>query len=124
MRLGTLIPNIGKLSWSILPRGRGYWDAVASPEITRLAQLAQSFFRMFCNRHLAALPHSLKLHKGPHWRASPPICNGTSMLLRSPEQPSSQRHVEGQVHRLKLIKRHMYGRAGFDLLQLRILQQG
>ncbi len=46
------------------------------------------------------------------------------MLLRSPEQPSSQRHVEGQVHRLKLIKRHMYGRAGLDLLQLRILQQG
>jgi hypothetical protein len=28
--------------------------------------------------------------------------------------------VEGQVHRLKLIKRQMYGRAGFDLLRLRV----
>jgi transposase len=35
--------------------------------------------------------------------------------------PLSQRHVEGQIHRLKLIKRQMYGRAGFDLLRLRIL---
>lgn len=29
--------------------------------------------------------------------------------------------VEGQIHRLKLIKRQMYGRAGFDLLRLRVL---
>ena len=29
--------------------------------------------------------------------------------------------VEGQIHRLKLIKR-MYGRASFDLLKLRVLE--
>jgi transposase len=29
--------------------------------------------------------------------------------------------VEGHVHRLKLIKRSMYGRAKFDLLRLRVL---
>jgi transposase len=29
--------------------------------------------------------------------------------------------VEVQIHRLKLIKRQMYGRAGFDLLRLRVL---
>lgn len=28
-----------------------------------------------------------------------------------------------QVHRLKLIKRQMYGRASFDLLRLRVLQR-
>jgi len=38
--------------------------------------------------------------------------------------PRNQGHVEGQVHPLKLIKRQMYGRAGFDLLRLRVLQQG
>jgi transposase len=37
--------------------------------------------------------------------------------------PWSQGHVEGQVHRLKLIKRQMYGRAGFDLLRLRVIHQ-
>ena len=33
----------------------------------------------------------------------------------------SNGQVEGQVNRLKLIKRQMYGRANFDLLRLRVL---
>jgi transposase len=35
--------------------------------------------------------------------------------------PYSNGQVEGQVNRLKLIKRQMYGRANFDLLRLRVL---
>ena len=35
--------------------------------------------------------------------------------------PWSQGQVEGQVNRLKLIKRQMFGRAQFDLLRLRVL---
>ena len=35
--------------------------------------------------------------------------------------PWSHGMVEGQIHRLKLIKRQMYGRAGFDPLRLRVL---
>ena len=35
--------------------------------------------------------------------------------------PWSSGQVEGQVHRLKLIKRQMYGRAGFALLHRRVL---
>lgn len=37
--------------------------------------------------------------------------------------PWGQGHVEGQVHRLKLIKRQISGRAGFDLLRLRVLHE-
>jgi len=33
----------------------------------------------------------------------------------------SNGQVEGQVHRLKLIKRQMYGRANFDLLRKRVI---
>jgi len=33
----------------------------------------------------------------------------------------SSGQVEGQVNRLKVIKRQMYGRANFDLLRLRVL---
>ena len=33
----------------------------------------------------------------------------------------SNGQVEGQVHRLKLLKRQMYGRAGFLLLRRRVL---
>lgn len=35
--------------------------------------------------------------------------------------PWSQGQVEGQITRLKNLKRQMYGRAGFDLLRLRVL---
>lgn len=37
------------------------------------------------------------------------------------ELPLSNGQVEGQVNRLKLIKRQMYGRAGFQLLRRRVL---
>ena len=37
------------------------------------------------------------------------------------ELPYSQGQTEGQIHKLKLIKRSMYGRAGFELLRQRIL---
>ena len=37
------------------------------------------------------------------------------------ESPWSTGQVEGQINRLKMIKRQMYGRAGFDLLRARVL---
>lgn len=36
--------------------------------------------------------------------------------------PWSSGAVEGQVNRVKMLKRQMYGRAKFDLLRRRILQ--
>ena len=36
-------------------------------------------------------------------------------------EPWSNGPVEGQLNRLKLIKRTMYGRAKFDLLRQRVL---
>jgi transposase len=42
-------------------------------------------------------------------------------LLAALQQPWSNGPVEGHVHRLKLIKRSMYGRAKFDLLRLRVV---
>ncbi|MBA3947682.1 MAG: transposase [Herpetosiphonaceae bacterium] len=38
-------------------------------------------------------------------------------------EPYSQGQVEGQVNRLKQLKRHMYGRADFDLLRIRVLHR-
>ena len=37
------------------------------------------------------------------------------------EYPWSNGPVEGQINRLKTIKRQMYGRANFDLLRARVL---
>ncbi|WP_438870781.1 transposase [Paractinoplanes ovalisporus] len=36
-------------------------------------------------------------------------------------RPFSSGPVEGNVNRIKMIKRQMYGRAGFDLLRKRVL---
>ena len=36
-------------------------------------------------------------------------------------QPWSSGQAEGQINRLKMLKRQMYGRAGFDLLRRRVL---
>lgn len=35
--------------------------------------------------------------------------------------PSSSGPVEGNANRIKMLKRQMYGRAGFDLLRKRVL---
>lgn len=37
------------------------------------------------------------------------------------DTPWSTSPVEGQISRLKMLKRTMYGRAGFDLLRQRVL---
>jgi transposase len=44
-----------------------------------------------------------------------------SAVMAGISQPWSNGQVEGQVHRLKLLKRQMYGRASFDLLRTRVL---
>jgi hypothetical protein len=36
--------------------------------------------------------------------------------------PWSNGQIEGQIHRLKLLKRQMYGRANLDLLRIRLIR--
>ena len=95
-----------------------------SPEIGRLAQLAQSFFRMFKDRNVQALTGWLKAAQAT---ALAGFAAGLERDLDAVREalrlPWNQGHVEGQVHRLKLIKRQMYGRAGFDLLRLRVFNR-
>jgi transposase len=42
-------------------------------------------------------------------------------VLAALVEPWSTGPVEGQINRLKLLKRTMYGRAGYDLLRRRVL---
>lgn len=44
-----------------------------------------------------------------------------SAVLAAVETSYSNGQVEGQVNRLKMVKRQMYGRAGFRLLLARVL---
>ena len=49
------------------------------------------------------------------------IQKDTAAVLGAITSPWSNGQVEGQVTRVKLLKRQMYGRAKFDLLRARIL---
>ena len=49
------------------------------------------------------------------------IQKDAAAVLGAMTSPWSNGQVEGQVTRVKLIKRQMYGRAKFDLLRARIL---
>ena len=44
-----------------------------------------------------------------------------SAVTAAVDTPWSTGQVEGQINRLKMIKRQMYGRAGFELLRARVL---
>ena len=56
------------------------------------------------------------LHRFAHGirRDHAAVANGLTL-------PHSSGPVEGTVNRIKMIKRQMYGRAGFDLLRKRVL---
>ena len=92
-----------------------------SAEIATGASLVREFWRIIRQRDAAAWPS---------WRDAAPasplanfakhLCKDEPAFLAALNLPWSSGPVEGQVHRLKLIKRSMYGRANFDLLRLRV----
>ena len=57
------------------------------------------------------------------WHDLPWNCNVMTLPceLRSGFPGAPDPALEGHIHRLKLIKRHMYGRANLDLLRIRVL---
>jgi transposase len=121
--------SVRQTVWHILketPSAQGYLGQLyqVSPEIAVVARLAKDFFRIIRQRDVTALQ--------PWFEAAnmTTLAGFARRLVRDKDAveaalklPWSQGQVEGQVHRLKLIKRQMYGRAGFDLLRLRVLQK-
>jgi transposase len=58
---------------------------------------------------------------GPVVRFAYGLQKDISAVTAAVDTPWSTGQVEGQINRLKMIKRQMYGRAGFDLLRARVL---
>lgn len=93
-----------------------------SPEIATAASVAREFFRMVRKRDLAAWgPWRESALKSPLASFARHLCRDEAAVKAALEHAWSNGPVEGNVHRLKLIKRSMYGRARFDLLRLRVL---
>jgi transposase len=97
----------------------------ACPEISTLHVLTQSFADVFRSKQSEALRTWMAEAKAKSLPEISRFCDG---LLRDAAAvtaavilPWSNGQVEGQIHRLKLVKRQMYGRAKFDLLRCRVL---
>jgi transposase len=95
------------------------------PEIPTLYALTQGFSTVFRGKQDEALQNWLAEARRTGLPGISRFCDG---LLRDAEAvtaavilPWSNGQVEGQIHRLKLLKRQMYGRAKFNLLRCRVL---
>ena len=95
------------------------------PEIPILYDLTQGFAAVFRSKQSDALQNWLAEANRTGLPEIVRFCEG---LLRDEAAvtaavilPWSNGQVEGQIHRLKLVKRQMYGRAKFNLLRRRVL---
>ena len=95
------------------------------PDIAVVYPLTQQFISMVRDRQVDQLDPWLKACLET---SIVPLCNFAiglqqdyAAIRAALELPWSNGQTEGQVNRLKFIKRQMYGRAHFDLLRLRVL---
>jgi transposase len=96
-----------------------------APHLSSLSALGQDFVSMIRERKSEALLPWLERAKGCPYEELQRFAQGLgrefSAVQAARTSPWSTGQVEGQITRLKLLKRQMYGRANLDLLRLRML---
>lgn len=125
------VPSVRTVAWLLRrpdaicsPEQRAYLAALAAvcPALGAARALALRFTAMLARREPSALAGWLA-------DAEQSVLRGLAAGLRRDHDAVlaalcfawSNGQVEGHVHRLKLVKRSMYGRAGFRLLRARVL---
>src|SRR5665213_582743 len=97
----------------------------ACPEVSTLHALTQGFANVFRSKKSDALQNWLAEATASGLPEINRFCDGllrdASAVTAAVILPWSNGQVEGQIHRLKLVKRQMYGRAQFKLLRCRVL---
>ena len=99
------------------------------PQLQETAELAREFARILKGHDADALETWTQLAEEPSIleevrRFAQTLRQDWAAVVQAAKQPWSQGQVEGQINRLKLVKRQMYGRANFDLLRKRVLHAG
>jgi len=98
----------------------------ASPAFSELYRLTVQFTEMLRKRQPEGLQPWLEAAQASEFGELKSLAAGMERDYAAVEAglrlPYSTGPVEGNINRLKLIKRSGYGRAGFDLLRLRVLQ--
>jgi transposase len=98
----------------------------ASPTFGQLYRLTVQFTEMLRKRQVEQLQLWLEAAQASDLKELKSLAEGMERDYAAVEAalrlPYSTGPVEGNINRLKLIKRSGYGRAGFDLLRLRVLE--
>lgn len=99
----------------------------ASPEIEKAIELGRDFEALIAARDEAKLNQWVKRVLESNVPEIVSFVRGLKQdqaaVRAAVEYEWSQGQTEGQVNKLKLIKRQMYGRAKFDLLRARVIHQ-
>jgi transposase len=129
------VPSPQRMAW-LLMRPEAEWKAEEQafldqlnrlcPEVGTAQRLASQFSELVRQRQANQLDEWLQDAKNsglPELRRFALSLQGDRNAVGAALQSEwSNGQVEGQIHRLKLVKRQMYGRAQFDLLRGRFLQ--
>ena len=95
------------------------------PEVITVDRLARQFIQMVKERSGQGLDQWLKAVAASGIKSLTSFANGLrsdlAAVRNALSMPWSNGQVEGQINRLKFIKRQMYGRAKLDLLRKRVL---
>jgi len=92
------------------------------PTLMSARDLVERFHRMVRDRDPTALPAWISAAEGSVLASfSKGIVADQGAVTAAMTQPWSNGQTEGQITKLKLVKRQMYGRAKLDLLRARLL---
>jgi len=95
------------------------------PEVPILYDLTQGFAKVFREKQSDSLQTWIDRARGTELpeigRFRDGLRRDEKAVTAAVALPWSNGQVEGQIHRLKLVKRQMYGRAKFNLLRRRVL---
>ncbi len=93
--------------------------------MSRAYELSQDFLSLLKERRAQALKEWISIAKSSYipelTSFAKSVQQDYAAISAACSLPWSQGQVEGQINRLKCLKRQMYGRAQFELLRLRVL---
>ena len=96
-----------------------------APILKEASALAQEFANIVNKRHSKELDAWLEKASQSSCtemkRFAQGLCQDLAAVRNAVTMEWSNGQTEGQVNRLKMLKRQMYGRANFDLLRARVL---
>jgi hypothetical protein len=115
-------PHDEAASWARPTGGSSRSLAALSPDVRDAADLANGFARLVRERDADGLAPWLDRARATGLRGfAQGLLSDIDAVRAALSLPWSNGPAEGQINRLKLLKRQMYGRAKFDLLRSRVL---